>query len=737
MGYCKDPFHMNRQAKKGMKHMETIFKIGAGLATAAAREVKAQQREHARQQAAQQRFLLQEERNRLRLIKDNEAAMRRAERERAKAERERQRLAVQQAALEAQERLEAEIAQIEEENELWTNVHSYSNSIVTVEDINQELNKCKAEKAQTQCGSLFKKDYPKEEDCNNTATNEAVSKFNIYAYEQAVNDAKKELDKIETLESEPTLENVREELVKQAKIEIKSFWPWKQNKLRKEFVESSSERVFQEKHKIWKDNYTNHEKLVSEALAILETKQKEYNDKIKERETYIITRAKELFSERVSQWTKERDEFFDVYERTMRNVLDGDRNYVLNAIQAAFANDAEELPMEYFVDIAYDEINGRILVDLDLPEIEDIPENKVTTLASGKQTIKAKSQTNVKEDYANCVCGLSIYIASIIFNVSLKIKEVEISGFTQRLGNNSAIATDQYILLINFNRELFQKIKFENYTSLEAIDFFKHHIDMTKSFVMKEINLNTAFEKMETFIPAIYTERVSQPQKTIQPSTTETTARNNTIKKSSVGGTSNKLNDTPQISFKKAESFVSDIYDFIDRLSRDLDVNKHADNLNGVQITFTGGGFKGDGDVNTYRGKLFFCAAVDLYRSLENMNISFDYFVPASYPFALFLNKVYSKANIEFHIAHLLEQPYKAYADMLKPMANGFPMTKRFFLLGEVLYDYEKDLSWYKSYLEIMKKHIDIVEGSIQNSQQSLENVMSFKHKLKIRGINF
>ena len=139
MGYCKDPFHMNRQAKKGMKHMETIFKIGAGLATAAAREVKAQQREHARQQAAQQRFLLQEERNRLRLIKDNEAAMRRAERERAKAERERQRLAVQQAALEAQERLEAEIAQIEEENELWTNVHSYSNSIVTVEDINQEL----------------------------------------------------------------------------------------------------------------------------------------------------------------------------------------------------------------------------------------------------------------------------------------------------------------------------------------------------------------------------------------------------------------------------------------------------------------------------------------------------------------------------------------------------------------------------------------------------------------------
>ena len=36
---------------------------------------------------------------------------------------------------------------------------------------------------------------------------------------------------------------------------------------------------------------------------------------------------------------------------------------------------------------------------------------------------------------------------------------------------------------------------------------------MTKSFVLKEINLDKAREKMEAFIPAVYEEYIAKPNK--------------------------------------------------------------------------------------------------------------------------------------------------------------------------------------------------------------------------------
>ncbi len=197
----------------------------------------------------------------------------------------------------------------------------------------------------------------------------------------------------------------------------------------------------------------------------------------------------------------------------MNRLLDGDKEYVLKAINDSFADDAEELPMEYYLDISYDESTGVVKVDLDLPEIEDIPEKKVVVNPSGKKSIRGKTQTNLKEDYANCVCGLSMYVAGIIFNTCLKIKVVEVSGFTQRCGDNSALATDQYVILARFTREIFTRISFDRFSSLEIINFFKHHIDMTKSFVLKEINMEKGREKMESFIPAIYEEYISKPNK--------------------------------------------------------------------------------------------------------------------------------------------------------------------------------------------------------------------------------
>lgn len=734
MGYSRDSFHMNRKAKQGMKSIDSIFKFGSSVAKAYAREAKAQQRAEARRQAATQRYLLQQERSRARQIRENEAAMRRAERERARVEREREKAAMLRAKHEEQERIEAEMDAIDDDNELWTNVHGYISSIVTRDDIDNAISKCDEEQQNNTKGGLFKTAYPKETVFKQQAQQEADRKYRIDVIDDAIETAKKTVADINFTDEEPTALSVSLELHETAKQEIKAFWPWKQKRLRDEFVASKLDALFAERHSAWQQKKREYETELSEANDLLEQKFKEHDDLLQQKQEYISNRSSELFNAELSKWTAERDDFYNLYRRTMQNVIDGDKDYVISAINSAFANDEEELPMEYFVDFAYDEANGRVLVDLDLPEIEDVPDKKIVTTSSGKRSIRTKSQVNMREDYAKCICGLSMYVASLIFNVSLKIKEVEISGFTQRQGSNTALTTDQYVLLANYSRSLFERMDFGRLPSIDAINFFQHHIDMTKSFVLKELDLAVAYEKMQSFVPADHDEYISKLPTQDDSQKQNTQAKRNT--NASSNDTAFYVDDAPIETFEKASRFLSNLYSFIDRLSKDNGVNKHADNSNGIQINLTAGGFTGDGDTNTYRGKLFFCVLVDLYRSLINMRVNTDAYTPANYPLALFVAKVYAHEDIKYAMLNIIESTYHSFCNMIKPVDSAIPTPSRFFLLGEVLGDYESNLQWYNVYIDILSTYINIVKSSVHSNAIKSRNIDNFVKMLKDKNIN-
>jgi len=125
-------------AKKSQRGLRTLSKIGTAIAKAHTqyqREQKRAAREAERRATAYNRMLIQNERERIRRIKQNEVAMRRAERERAKAERERERALRLQQKLQEQRLFEEEVKEIEDDNFLWTNVHSFIDDIITRRDI--------------------------------------------------------------------------------------------------------------------------------------------------------------------------------------------------------------------------------------------------------------------------------------------------------------------------------------------------------------------------------------------------------------------------------------------------------------------------------------------------------------------------------------------------------------------------------------------------------------------------
>lgn len=529
MAYCKDPFHTSRQLKRANRTFNSIVNIGVRAAKAWEKEAKAQQRAQERQQVAYQRYLAQEERNRVRELRAQEAAERREEREReaslrrlereiAKAEREAQKAAILKAKNDEIQRIEAEMDAINEDNTLWCNMHHYIDPIITNADIEKAIKECLAERADIKSNNLFTEEYPSKAPFIACADLEAENKFRVKVYEIEVKEEKKNFCNTETnynmiLGEEPTKDAIILELTDTAAKTIKAFWPWKEKRLRKEFVEKRADVTYYERHSEWQKRKDEYKEIVNKAAERLAERKASLTEQKKLSKEYIEQRSEELFQAELATWTEQRNQFFDTYLQTMSNLIDGDKDYVLNAINDAFSNDAEELPMEYFLEISYDEVTGKVVVDLDLPEIEDIPQNKIEVNPSGKRSVRSKSQTNLREDYASCVCGLSMYVAGIIFNTCIKIKEVEISGFTQRCGENSALATDQYVLLVRYTREQFREIDFEKLTSLETINFFKHNMDMTKSFVLKEINLNKAREKMEAFTPAVYAEYIAKPNK--------------------------------------------------------------------------------------------------------------------------------------------------------------------------------------------------------------------------------
>lgn len=650
MGYCKDPFHMNRQAQKGMKSIGTIFKIGAGIAKAVSQEAKAQQRARARQAAAYNRMLEQQSRERLRIIKQNEQAkkraqaellrqlkqadaertrqqkerekeakrkeqerkrneqervrlerqkeleQRRAERERIREEKEREKRELLEAKKEEEERLNTEIKSIEEENHVWTSVHTYCDPVITEKDIKDAISTSEAEqnKALQQCDYKEKDALNKIEseyseklrdlelqleklphECETRMQNEisrlsfriprpivkhgkseaekeAATLFRINEINSELSDIKAKYYSLNFDKEEPSREKIEEELTTLAAEEVKPFFPWNKKKLIRKYVESKLDTIYDQRHGRWEGEKKIFLNSCQYFKDLLTQKEEQLEKAQKEKADFIASRTQEIDLQQekaVKDWESQRKQFYadskkkikETYadyhqhqEQKIRNEiqqlketyksererivrlydsnrdrikkeqesyrgnliasLTGEKEFVENAITNSINGD--ELPMEFFVDFVYDKDKGEVLVDLDLPEIEDVPVKNVVLTSTGKKSVRLKSQTLLREHYANCICGLSIYVADMIFNVSTNIHNVIISGFTQRRNDTTQQIEDQYVLLVNFSREQFCEIKFKKENPIDIVHRFKHHIDMTKSFILKQIDLGESYGKI-------------------------------------------------------------------------------------------------------------------------------------------------------------------------------------------------------------------------------------------------
>lgn len=145
-----------------------------------------------------------------------------------------------------------------------------------------------------------------------------------------------------------------------------------------------------------------------------------------------------------------------------------------------------EAPVALTVQTQALEEQAAVMIDLDLPEIEDMPADKLTELADGTLKIKKKSQKECREDYKTCVFGLGEYVAGSVFALLPAARKAVVSAYTQRRDEKTGERYDAFIYSVIFERGAFQE-GYQKGDPCEFCDGFESRFYILSSGVMKQI----------------------------------------------------------------------------------------------------------------------------------------------------------------------------------------------------------------------------------------------------------
>ncbi|MBO4910130.1 MAG: DUF4236 domain-containing protein [Lachnospiraceae bacterium] len=192
----------------------------------------------------------------------------------------------------------------------------------------------------------------------------------------------------------------------------------------------------------------------------------------KQRKQYVEDNLQKRYALAMTDWENKRNNFLQFQEQKrieaekyyqeeyedrkefLEYLINGDDEEVSEMFDSWI--ESCELPVEINIDYDWNNQSKTMMLDVDLPEIEDIAETRMVKTDSGGLKEKKKTQAELKAEYATLVFGLAVFISANVFNISPAIQKILISGYTQRRNKDGDI-NDDYIYSIKFTRSMFEK----------------------------------------------------------------------------------------------------------------------------------------------------------------------------------------------------------------------------------------------------------------------------------------
>ena len=178
----------------------------------------------------------------------------------------------------------------------------------------------------------------------------------------------------------------------------------------------------------------------------------------------------------------------------LKQLLIGDLETISEELGNSLSN--VSFPLETDTDFIIGS-SRKIMLDVNLPGIDDVFSKKSRILASGKVSLKEKTKKELSEDYARAVHGIVLSLASLVFSSIPSCFDVIVSGYTQRIDRSTGLEQNEYIISAMFNRIKLYEIKIPKADPILVYDNFENRRDMTATYNMKKIEPYSPEEMFE------------------------------------------------------------------------------------------------------------------------------------------------------------------------------------------------------------------------------------------------
>ena len=130
-----------------------------------------------------------------------------------------------------------------------------------------------------------------------------------------------------------------------------------------------------------------------------------------------------------------------------------------------------EWPRETSVSFQFFEGAKGLFLDVDLPEVEDMPTETVSIAKQDRSlSVKSRSDAQRRRDYVSHVHGVTFRLIGEAFGLLSSVQCVVCSGYSQRPDSATGKIRNDYLLSVRVNREAWAQLAFDRLDQLDPVD---------------------------------------------------------------------------------------------------------------------------------------------------------------------------------------------------------------------------------------------------------------------------
>jgi len=149
-------------------------------------------------------------------------------------------------------------------------------------------------------------------------------------------------------------------------------------------------------------------------------------------------------------------------------------------------------PRETNVSFQVSDAGNKVLMDVDLPEIEDMPTKIALLPARGwKLSMKQLTDTKKRQIYMNHIHGVGFRLIGEAFATLPTVESVTLSAYSQRPDNATGKIVDEYLYSVHVERDAWVGIDFYNLNAVDMVESlaqFDLRRKMTRTGIFRPID---------------------------------------------------------------------------------------------------------------------------------------------------------------------------------------------------------------------------------------------------------